>query len=89
MAVSAEMRGRPPTFNLETRQMLAELIRQHGAAGARKLSSIPISLATLLTIAREFGVELKKGRRKSLTAKKPLRNCLRIRIPVVARLGES
>jgi hypothetical protein len=43
--------------------MLADLIRQHGAKPAKDLAPIPISAATLLKIAREHGVELRKGRR--------------------------
>jgi hypothetical protein len=43
--------------------MLADLIRQHGATPAKDLAPIPISVATLLKIAREYGVELRKGRR--------------------------
>lgn len=59
----AERRGRRPTFDLDTRRMLADLIRQHGAKPAKDLAPIPISAATLLKIAREHGVELRKGRR--------------------------
>lgn len=56
-------RGRPFIFSDAERQKLAELIRQHGARGAQRISWTPISLSTLLEIAREFGIELKKGRR--------------------------
>ncbi len=56
-------RGRPFTFQVHRREQFAELIRQHGARRAGELSEIPISIATLLKIAREFGIELKKGRR--------------------------
>lgn len=59
----AERRGRRPTFDLATRRMLADLIRQHGAKRAKELAPIPISVATLLKIAREHGVELRRGRR--------------------------
>lgn len=56
-------RGRRPFFDSDARKMLAELIRQHGARRARELSPIPISGMTILKIAREFGIELKRGRR--------------------------
>lgn len=56
-------RGRPFTFKLSHRRRLAELVCIHGARGAREVSKTSISVGTLLTIAREFGIELKKGRR--------------------------
>jgi len=62
MAIS-ERRGRNLTFDPETRQMLAGLIRQHGARRAQELAPVPISVGTLLKIAKEQGVRLKKGRR--------------------------
>lgn len=61
--VTSVRRGRRPTFDLNTRRMLAELVRQHGAKPAKDLAPIPISVGTLLKIAREYGVELRKGRR--------------------------
>jgi hypothetical protein len=42
---------------------MAELIREHGARGARDVLFKQTCLNTLLAIAREFGIELKKGRR--------------------------
>ena len=56
-------RGRPPIFGFEVRKQLAELIRVYGARPAREISKVPVSMATLIKIAREFQVELKKGRR--------------------------
>ena len=56
-------RGRPLTYKLAQRRRLAELIRQHGARGAREMSANTTCVATLLKIADEFGIELKKGRR--------------------------
>ena len=56
-------RGRPLTYEPIERRRIAELIRQHGASGARGAMSRPICNRTLLSIAREFGIELKKGRR--------------------------
>jgi len=53
-------RGRRPTFRSATRQQLAALIEEHGA---RELSPVPITVGTLLKIAREFGIRLRKGRR--------------------------
>jgi transposase len=58
-------RGRPFTFSEAERQKLAELIRQHGARGAQRVSWTPISLSTLLEIAHEFGIKLKQGRRRA------------------------
>lgn len=56
-------RGRPFTFSYADRKRFAELIRLHGARGAHEVTSKPISVGTLLKIAQEFGIELKKGRR--------------------------
>lgn len=61
-------RGRPDTFKCSTRKKFARLIREHGARGASAVSDVPVSLSTLLTIAREFDIELKKGRRPRRTA---------------------
>lgn len=61
-------RGRPLTYQLVERRRIAELIRQHGASGARNAITLPICNRTLLKIAREFGIELKKGRRSRQTA---------------------
>jgi hypothetical protein len=58
-----ETRGRPTTFKPAQRRELAQLVRKHGASRARKLSAVPISMGTLLKIAREFGIELNRGRR--------------------------
>lgn len=63
MASSNKPRGRPPVFSADARKMLAELIRQHGARGARKHSPIPVSGMTITRIAREFGITLKPGPR--------------------------
>lgn len=56
-------RGRPQTFNRRDRRAFANLIRLHGARRAREVSNKPVSVHTLLKIAREFEIELKKGRR--------------------------
>lgn len=55
--------GRPPTYLTEQRSQLAEYIRQRGARGTRELVGRSISLSTLLKIAREFQIPLKRGRR--------------------------
>lgn len=57
-------RGRPPTFTPEQREQFAQLIKLHGALRTHAISSIPISRATLLKIAHEFGIPLKHGRRR-------------------------
>jgi hypothetical protein len=61
-------RGRPAKFDRAARRRFAELIRQHGARRVRELSDTPISLGTLLRIAREFDVELHRGRRRKKAA---------------------
>lgn len=61
-------RGRQPTFKPEERRIVAELIREHGARGAQRVSPIPICFATILRITKEFGIELKKGRRPKKAA---------------------
>jgi hypothetical protein len=58
------------------RRQLAALIREHGAHGAQKLAPLPISIGTLLKIAREFGVKLQAGRRARSPAD-PRRTLLR------------
>lgn len=61
-------RGRPPTFHPQHRQYFAELIRQYGVHGARHVSKLRVCHATLIKIAREFGIVLKKGRRSRKAA---------------------
>lgn len=60
---SQPRQGRPPTYLAEQRSQLAEFIRQRGARGTRELVGRSVSLATLLKIAREFQIPLKRGRR--------------------------
>jgi hypothetical protein len=55
--------GRRRVYTITERRRFADLIRQHGARGAREETSRQICLNTLLKIAREFQIELKKGRR--------------------------
>ncbi len=61
--MSEKNRGRPPTFTDSERRYFLELIQIHGARRARDLSEIPVSLPTLLKLAREHGLELRRGRR--------------------------
>jgi hypothetical protein len=61
-------RGRPPTFTTEQREQFAGLIWVYGARGTLEVSTIPISLPTLLKIAREFQIPLKHGRRQRRAA---------------------
>lgn len=56
-------RGRPPTFSTAVRQELAEFVRHHGIQGTLRIVEISISRPTLSTIAREFGIPLRPGRR--------------------------
>jgi hypothetical protein len=58
-----DRRGRPYTFLPADRQYLAQLVREHGIAGAQRQTGIPISDQTLSKIAHEFGIVLPKGRR--------------------------
>ena len=57
-------RGRPPTYGPAERERLAALIRQHGIAGARRAGQTSANPHTLAKIAREFGIELPKGRQR-------------------------
>ncbi len=57
-------RGRKPKFVGPQRELLADLIRQHGIRGTKTISTIPICESTLGEIAREHGIKLKPGRRR-------------------------
>jgi hypothetical protein len=63
-----EKRGRPLTFLQPERKRLAKLIRKHGIAGTRRKVKVSISSSTLLQIAREFEINLPKGRRPNRAA---------------------
>lgn len=56
-------RGRPHTYLLDDRRRIAEVIRKYGARGAQRQLGGSICMSTLLTIAQEFDIELKRGRR--------------------------
>ena len=56
-------RGRRRIYRYEDCKRMAELVREHGARGAREVLNRQTCLATLLDIAREFNVQLGKGRR--------------------------
>jgi hypothetical protein len=60
-----EHRGRPLTYTTEVRRLLSELIRKHGIRGARRVAPITVCQNTMGKIAAEFGIVLKKGRRKA------------------------
>ena len=55
--------GRPLAYKLGDREQFAQLIRQCGVRGAREKLARKVCIATLLRVAGEFGIELKKGRR--------------------------
>jgi len=57
-------RGRPLTFQQERRRQLATLVERYGARGARERSPVPITVQSLLRIARDFGIHLQKRRRR-------------------------
>jgi|GEM_PF-1537262 len=63
-----EPRGRKPAFDPDTRTLLADLIRRYGARRAREFAPVSISVGTLLKIAQEKGIKLKKGRRPKSAA---------------------
>lgn len=63
-----ENRGRRRTYLYSDRKRAAELIREHGARGARKVLPRQMCLNTVLAIAKEFEIVLKKGRRPRKTA---------------------
>ena len=50
------------------RERLADLIREHGARGAIPHAPEPVCLATMLRIACEFRIPLKKGARTKRAA---------------------
>lgn len=58
-------RGRPPTFSAEDREYLAELIHKHGIRGARRVAKFSVCQKTAMNVAREFGIQLPKGRRRN------------------------
>lgn len=60
---SPERRGRKLKFVGRERETLAELIREHGARGAIPHAPEPVCLSTMLKIAHEFQIPLKKGAR--------------------------
>ena len=62
--------GRRLTYRLDDRQQFAELIRQYGARGAREKLARRVCMGTLLRIASEFGIKLRRGRRPVTLASK-------------------
>lgn len=60
---SPDRRGRKLKFVGRERETLAELIREHGARGAIPHAPEPVCLSTMLKIAHEFQIPLKKGAR--------------------------
>lgn len=59
----ARMRGRPRTFRWQTRKYFARLVERFGVSGARTASKILVSRATLMKVAKEFGIQLRTGPR--------------------------
>lgn len=60
---SKKKHGRALKYKFAEREHMAELIPQHGASETREMRSSTICSFTLLKIAKEFGIELKQGRR--------------------------
>jgi len=52
-----------PKFPPSARRYFARLIRKYGILGAAERSTIRVSAATLIRIAREFAIALRPGRR--------------------------
>ena len=73
MDVSSKRRQRRAYPHAE-RERFAELIRQFGARGAREALSRKVCLGTLLKIAAEFEIDLKKGRRPALATSQAIRS---------------
>ena len=63
-------RGRQTPYAFSERRCFATLIREHGARGAREILARRVSLRTLLKVAAEFEICLKKGRRPKLAGRK-------------------
>jgi hypothetical protein len=55
--------GRAAAYRQDDRQRFAELIRQFGARGARERLARSVCMGTLLKIASEYGIVLRRGRR--------------------------
>ena len=62
------------TYSHAERVRFAELIRQFGARGAREVLSRQVCVGTLLKIAAEFGIGLKRGRRPAPTTSQNTRS---------------
>ena len=61
-------RGRKAKFVGPQREWLADLIREHGARRAIEHAPEPVCLATMLRIAHEFQIPMKKGARPKRAA---------------------
>jgi len=62
---TAPKRGRPHTSLLDDRRRIAEVIRQYGACGARRQLDGTIWMSTVLRIAPNFEIDLRRGRRRA------------------------
>lgn len=61
-------RGRPVMFKGNLKSHIIALVKKHGLTGARKVladEKVSVSMPTLGTLAKDAGVELKRGRRKA------------------------
>ena len=76
MDVSCDRR-RNPKYPLAEREHLADLVRKLGARGAREAVSRRVGHGTLLKIAAEFGITLKKGRRPA-SASEPVNRSAKV-----------
>lgn len=61
--MSIPNQNRRQAYTEAERVRFAELIRLYGARGAREALARTVCLQTLLKIAVEFGINLKRGRR--------------------------
>ena len=73
-------RERPHIFDREKRAQIADLVQRLGARGAVDAFEKPVSLNTVLAIAREFGITLKKGRQPAKAGRYTFRHTLPVKI---------
>lgn len=57
-------RGRPATYEFRDRERLAIFVSAFGIRGTREATGNSVSLETLIEVAKEFGIALKRGRRR-------------------------
>lgn len=84
MSEKKKSRGRPHTFSGKQKTGVARLIRKHGLTGTRRmlaegvelvvgegLVQMVVTMQPLVTVAREKGIVLERGRRKAKKVRTP------------------